>query len=241
MRIEIWSDVVCPWCYIGKRRLEKALAGFAHRDEVEIEYRSFQLDPAAPTAPVETVAQALGRKYGGGEAAGRQMIDRVEAAAAEEGMVWRHHTSQRVGTADAHRLLHLALEAGRQQELKEALLHAYFVEAENVADHDVLRRIATGAGLDPERVEHVLASREFEDAVEADIAQAAAFGATGVPFYVVDRKYGISGAQPAEVFTQVLEKAWSESHPTLQMVGEQAGPAAGGAAVDACGPDGCAI
>jgi predicted DsbA family dithiol-disulfide isomerase len=235
MRIEIWSDVVCPWCYIGKRRLEKALAGFAHRDQVEIVWRSFQLDPSAPTTPVETVAQALGRKYGGGEAAGRDMIDRVEAVAAEEGMVWRHHSSQRVGTIDAHRLLHLALEAGGpalQGALKEALLHAYFVDAENVADHGVLRRIALGAGLDADRVDAVLAGRDFEAEVEADIAQAAAFGATGVPFYVVDRKYGVSGAQPVELFAQVLEKAWSESHPLLETVG-------GGS--DACGPDGCAI
>ena len=243
MRIEIWSDIVCPWCYIGKRRLEKALAGFAHRDEVQIVYRSFQLDPAAPSTPVETVAQALGRKYGGGEAAGRQMIDRVEAAAAEEGMVWRHHSSQRVGTADAHRLLHLALEegqAGRQEELKEALLHAYFVNAENVADHDILRRIAIEVGLDPKRVDQVLAGREFEEAVEADIAQAAAFGATGVPFYVVDRTYGIPGAQPAEVFAQVLEKAWTESHPALQTVGGPTGGDQAGTG-ETCGPDGCAI
>jgi predicted DsbA family dithiol-disulfide isomerase len=240
MRIEIWSDVVCPWCYIGKRRLETALEPFlerhrGHADEVEIVWRSFQLDPSAPQEPVETVAEALGRKYGGGPEAGRQMVDRVEAVAAEEGLLFRHHQSLRVGTVDAHRLLHLALETGGpelQGRLKEALLSAYFVETENVADHDTLRRIATGVGLDADRVAGVLGSDEFADAVEADIRQAAAFGATGVPFFVIDRKYGVSGAQPTEVFTQVLERAWADAHPQLDMVG---------ATDDACGPDGCAI
>ena len=231
MQIEIWSDVVCPWCYIGKRRLEKALAGFAHADEVEVVYRSFQLDPSAPVVPTETVAESLGRKYGGGPEAGRQMIDRVEAVAAEEGLLFRHHQALRVNTVDAHRLLHLALVEGKQAELKEALLSAYFIETENVADHDTLTRIATGAGLGEARVRDVLESAEFADEVEADIRQAAAFGANGVPFFVVDRKYGISGAQPVEVFTQTLERAWSDAHPVLDVVG----------GADACGPDGCAI
>lgn len=234
MRIEIWSDVVCPWCYIGKRRLEKALATFDHADDVEIVWRSFQLDPSAPTEPVETVAEALGRKYGGGPEAGREMIDRVEAVAAEEGLLFRHHRSLRVGTVDAHRVLHLALETGGpalQGRLKEALLAAYFVETENVADHDTLVRLATGVGLDEARVREVLASDEYADAVEADIREAAALGATGVPFYVVDRRYGVSGAQPSEVFAQVLERAWSDAHPALDLVG----------GADACGPDGCAI
>ena len=234
MRIEIWSDVVCPWCYIGKRRLEAALATFDQAGDVEILWRSFQLDPSAPTEPVETVAESLGRKYGGGPEAGRQMIDRVEAVAAEEGLLFRHHQSLRVNTVDAHRVLHLALETGGPQlqgRLKEALLSAYFVETRNVADHDTLLDIAAGVGLDEVRVKEVLVGTEFADAVEADIREAASLGATGVPFYVVDRKYGISGAQPAGVFAQVLEKAWSESHPTLDLVG----------GADACGPDGCAI
>jgi predicted DsbA family dithiol-disulfide isomerase len=234
MRIEIWSDVVCPWCYIGKRRLESALAGFEHADEVEVVWRSFQLDPGAPTEPVETVAEALGRKYGGGPDAGRQMIDRVEAVAAEEGMVWRHHASLRVGTIDAHRLLHLALHDGGPQlqgELKEALLAAYFTQARNVADHTVLREIAVATGLDPDAVDRVLGSEEYADEVWADIAQAQAYGATGVPFFVVDSRYGVSGAQPAETLGQVLERAWSERTPTVQVL-------AGG---EECGPDGCAI
>ncbi|PVG81425.1 disulfide bond formation protein DsbA [Nocardioides gansuensis] len=236
MRIEIWSDVVCPWCYIGKRRLEKALASFGHDGGVEVVWRSYQLDPGAPDEPVETVAEALGRKYGGGPAAGKQMIDRVEAVAAEEGMIWRHHSSLRVGTLDAHRLLHLALHDGGlqlQSALKEALLAAYFIEARNVADHGVLREVAVGAGLDAAAVDRVLGSNEYADEVWTDIERAQSLGATGVPFYVVDSKYGVSGAQPVEVFTQVLERAWADSHPAVQLVG--------GDADGACGPDGCAI
>jgi predicted DsbA family dithiol-disulfide isomerase len=234
MRIEIWSDVVCPWCYIGKRRLEKALAAFPHRDEVEVVWRSFQLDPGAPAVPTETVAESLGRKYGGGVEAGRQMIDRVEAVAAEEGLLFRQHQALRVNTVDAHRLLHLALETGGpevQGRLKEALLSAYFIETENVADHDTLTRIAVENGLDPDRVAEVLATDAFAEPVQADIAEAASLGATGVPFFVIDRRYGVSGAQPVEIFSQVLERAWDDAHPKIDVVG--------GAGV--CGPDGCAI
>ena len=229
MRIEIWSDVVCPWCYIGKRRLESALEEFPH--EVEILWRSYQLDPGAPAVPTETVAESLGRKYGGGAEAGRAMIDRVEAVAAEEGLLFRHHESLRANTTDAHRLLHLAHAEGLQGDLKEALLDAYFVQTQNVADHGTLRKIASGVGLDAQRVDDVLGSEEYLDEVWADISRAQAYGATGVPFFVVDGKYGVSGAQPTEVFAQVLERAWGESHPTLEVIGGD----------DACGPDGCAV
>ena len=233
MRIEIWSDIACPWCYIGKRRLEAALEGFAHRDAVEVVWRSYQLDPGSPTEPVETVAAHLGRKYGGGEAAGRQMVDRVEAVAAEEGMVWSHHRSQRVNTLDAHRLVHLALAEGGpalQGAVKEALFSAYFTEGANVADHGVLRRIVTGAGLDAARVDEVLAGTALRDEVYADQERAAAYGATGVPFFIVAGRYGVSGAQPSETFGQLLEKAWRETQPSVEMVSGDA---------EACGPDGC--
>ena len=238
MRIDIWSDVVCPWCFIGKRRLETALSTFEHADAVEVVWHSFQLDPGAPTTPVETVAEALEAKYGGAAGAGQQMIDQVEAVAAEEGMIWRYHQSQRVGTIDAHRMLHLALHDGGpslQGRLKEALLAAYFIEARNIADHAELRDIAESVGLDPTAAERVLASEEYADEVWADIEQAQAYGATGVPFVVVDQKFGVSGAQPAEAFGQVLDRAWSESHPSIEMV------AMGDADATACGPDGCAV
>jgi predicted DsbA family dithiol-disulfide isomerase len=134
---------------------------------------------------------------------------------------------------DAHRLLHLALGEGRQAQLKEALLAAYFTRGENLGDHDVLRKVAVDAGLEPARVDEVLDSEEYLDAVYADIAQARAYGATGVPFFVVDQRYGVSGAQPTEVFAQLLERAWADSHPAIQLVSD--------ADAEACGPDGCPI
>jgi predicted DsbA family dithiol-disulfide isomerase len=235
MRIEIWSDVVCPWCYVGKRRLETALAGFEHADEVEVVYRSFELDPSAPRHGHELSTGAVARKYGRSEDEMRQMQQQLIDLAAQEGLAFRLFETVHTNTVDAHRLLHLALETGGpalQRELKEALLAAYFVQARNVGDHDVLTEVATGAGLDGARVREVLAGAEYADAVAADVAQARAYGATGVPFFVVDQKYGVSGAQPAEVFGQVLDQAWAQAHPVLETVGGDAA---------ACGPDGCAI
>ncbi|MEO5853002.1 MAG: DsbA family oxidoreductase [Nocardioides sp.] len=232
MRIDIWSDVVCPWCYIGKRRLEKAIAG---RDDVEVVYHSFELDPSSPREARQTVAEHLGQKYGGGAAAGQAMIDQVEAVAAEEGLIFRLGEAKRGNTVDAHRLLHLSLdEGGRdlQGRFKEALLAAYFLRAENPADHAMLAAVADETGLDPARTRAVLASDEYADAVEADVRQAVAYGATGVPFFVIDGRYGISGAQPVEVFAQVLAQADAERAPLVRV---------GGATDDACGPDGCAI
>ena len=242
VKIEIWSDVVCPWCYIGKRRIENALAGFAHADDVEVHWRSYQLDPGAPTEPTESAAAMIARKYGQSPAGAQQMQDRVEAVAAEEGLVYRLSQTLHLNTVDAHRLIHLAHAQGGnelQGRVKEALLEAYFTEARNVADHDVLREVGVSAGLDAARVDEVLGSREFEHEVHADIEQAQAYGASGVPFFVIDQKYGVSGAQPTEVFTQVLEKAWSESHPALEMVDSEV--LATGADGQECGPDGCAI
>jgi predicted DsbA family dithiol-disulfide isomerase len=261
MLIEIWSDVVCPWCFIGKRRLEKALAslvstgstteghgsttegqGSITESDVEIVYRSFELDPSSPRVATETVAEHLGAKYGGGVEAGRKMVEQVEAVAAEEGLLFRLADGKRANTVDAHRLLHLALALDHEQggdtqlRLKEELLSSYFLRAENPADHDVLLRAATSVGIDEVAAKEVLAGDAYADAVEADVRRAVAYGATGVPFFVIDQKYGISGAQPVEVFTDVLEKAWADSHPLpLDM-------AAGADTADGtCGPDGCAI
>jgi len=233
VRIEIWSDIACPWCYIGKRRLETALDGFAHAEDVDIVYRSFQLDPSAPTVATETAQEMLASKFGVSRAEAAQMQARVTELAAAEGMAWRHDETIHANTFDAHRLLHLAKESGHQGELKEAFLRANFVEARNLADAATLREIAVGAGLPAERVDAVLAGEEFAADVRADIDQARAYGATGVPFFVVDQKYGVSGAQPTELFAQLLERAWSESQPAVELVG--------GSADGACGPDGCAI
>jgi len=233
MRIEVWSDVVCPWCYIGKRHLESALESFDHKDDVEVVYRSFELDPSAPEVPVETTVESLAKKFGTDVPGARELMARADGVAASVGLEFRHADALHARTVDAHRLLHLALDEGRQPELKEALLAAYFTRGESMGDHDVLRKVAVDAGLDPGRVDDVLAGDDYADAVRADIEQARAYGATGVPFFVVEQKYGVSGAQPTEVFSQLLDRAWTESHPAVQLVG---GPDA-----DACGPDGCAI
>jgi predicted DsbA family dithiol-disulfide isomerase len=202
---------------------------------VDVVYRSFELDPSAPEVGTESIAESLGRKYGGGPDAGAEMIARTVEVAATEGLAFDYAHATHTKTVDAHRLLHLALtEGGRllQRTLNEALLEAYFTRGESMGDHDVLRRVAVDAGLDPARVDQVLASDEFREAVEADVAQALAFGAGGVPFFVVDRKYGVSGAQPTEVFTQVLDQAWAASLPALTMVDGEG---------DVCGPEGCQV
>ncbi|MDQ1105028.1 DsbA family oxidoreductase [Nocardioides zeae] len=233
MRIEIWSDVVCPWCFIGKRRMETALASFEHADEVEVVYRSFELDPTAPRNGTERTVDALTRKYG---PQAPQMMAQVDGIARQEGLDFHQDRTVHGNTVDAHRLLHLALAEGgpaQQVAVKEAFLSAYFEHARNLSDPAELRAVALEAGLPAERVDEVLASDEYADAVAADVQQARAFGATGVPFFVVDRAFGVSGAQSVEVFTQVLERAWAQSHPSLVQVG--------GDDADACGPDGCAV
>ncbi|MFI0264522.1 DsbA family oxidoreductase [Streptomyces sp. NPDC017056] len=226
MRVEIWSDIACPWCYIGKARFEKGLAGFAHRDEVEVVHRSFELDPqAAPTGDV-MVLDMLAEKYGVSREQAEAMEARVAEAAAGEGLGYR---SDRVhgNTFDLHRLLHLAKERGKQDALLGALYRANFAEARPLGDTAELTRVAVAAGLDEADVRRVLADGDaYAEAVRADEREAAELGARGVPFFVIDRRYGISGGQPAEVFRQALE---------------QAREAAGTAAPDGGGSgDGCA-
>ena len=234
MLVEIWSDVVCPWCYIGKRRFEAALADFVHADEVEVVYRCFELDPTAPETPTETVVEALGRKYGGGPAAGRRMVEQVAQVAAELGLRFDNADAPHTATTDAHRLLHLALAEGGpalQARLNEALLEAYFGRAQSMADPEVLTAAAGEVGLDTARTREVLVTGEYAEAVRADLDQARAFGISGVPFFVVDRKYGVSGAQPTEVFASLLEQAWADGHPRLQVLADGT----------VCGPDGCPV
>ena len=235
LKVEIWSDVVCPWCYIGKRRFEAALARFAHRDEVELVWRSFELDVSAPPSTAEqgTYSERLAAKYHCSGAEARTMIDNITATAAQEGLDFLFDLARPGNTFDAHRLLHLALEHGHQDELKERLDHATFTEGSRPSDHSDLRALATQAGLPEAEVDAVLASDRYSDAVRADEAQAGAYGITGVPFFVIDGRYGISGAQPADAVLQALDKAWSERSP-LPLV------TTGGAA-PSCEGDTCAV
>lgn len=239
MKVEIWSDVVCPWCYIGKRRFEAALSRFGHRDEVEVEWKSFELDPGAVSAPAEEhgpdYADRLAKKYSTTRDGAQQMLDSMTAAAAAEGLDFRFDRAVRANTFDAHQVIHLAAERGLQDQVKERLLVGYFTQGHAVGDRETLVRLAVEAGLDAAEVEKVLAEQEYADAVRADEAEAGSLGISGVPFFVVDRKYGVSGAQPPEQLLEVLDRAWSESRP-LTMVAPAPADEAG-----ACGPDGCAL
>jgi predicted DsbA family dithiol-disulfide isomerase len=204
VKIEIWSDVVCPWCYIGKRRLEHALDEFEHADEVEIIWRSFQLNPDAPRGEAIPTRQYLATRFG--PQAG-QMAERVAAVATEEGLDFAPD-SLTANTFDAHRLLHLAAAEGVQGAAKERLLRAHFVEGADLSDQDTLVRLAKEAGVSEDRARLVMENPdEYAKAVDSDIAEARMLGANGVPFFVIDRKYGISGAQPVATFLQALRTA----------------------------------
>jgi predicted DsbA family dithiol-disulfide isomerase len=228
VRVEVWSDVVCPWCYIGKRRLETALERFGHRDDVEVVWRSFQLDPSVPEGETHSTLPALAEKYGRSVEEMRGTMRHVEETAAGEGLRYDLANGVSGNTLLAHELLHLAAERGLQAEVKERLLHAHFEEARSVFDVDSLVALAAEVGLDEGEVRAALADHRFRPAVEDDIATARALGATGVPFFVVDRRYGASGAQPAELLLQVLERAWADAQP-LQTV-----PAAEGCEDGSC-------
>lgn len=211
MQVEIWSDVVCPWCYLGKKRFERALADFEHRDQVQVVYRSFELDPTAPQGVTTPTAERLAEKYGMSPAQADQAQQQMEERAAADGLTFRMDGLRSGNTRDAHRLLQLAREAGLQEQLMERLHRAYFTDQESVFDHESLTRIASEAGLDREDVAAVLASDQYAEHVDTDEQMAQALGATGVPLFVINRKYGISGAQPPETIASVLERAWREA------------------------------
>lgn len=207
--MEIWSDVVCPWCYIGKRRLEAALDRFEHRDAVELRWRSFELDPSAPAVREGHYVGRLAAKYGVAVDEAQAMIDRMTATAAGVGLDVRFDIARPGNTFDAHRLLHLAAERGVQGALKERLFAATFTEGEPIADRHALVRLAPSVGLDADEVRSVLASDAYAEDVREDERRAAAYGIRGVPFFVVDGTYGVSGAQAPEALLDVLRKAWA--------------------------------
>lgn len=231
MRVEIWSDIACPWCYIGKARFEKGLAEFAHRDEVEVVHRSFELDPSRAKGDTAPVLDMLARKYGRTREEAASMEADVAANARAEGLGYRVEGRDHGNTFDIHRLLHLAKARGRQDELLTLAYRANFAEERSVYDDQVLLALAVEAGLDADEARAVLADPgAYADDVRADEREAAELGAGAVPFFVLDRRYGISGGQPSEVFVQALEQAWKDRSATaLADVG-------GGA--PACGPDG---
>jgi predicted DsbA family dithiol-disulfide isomerase len=231
LRVDIWSDIACPWCYIGKRHFEQALGKFAHKGEVDVVWRAFELDPSAPRVRDASVGYVdrLARKYGTQPAQAKVMLDRVVAAGAAAGLELRFDHIRSGNTFDAHRLLHLAHDHGRQDAMKERLMRGYLTEGQAVGQPEVLATLAGEVGLDPEAARDVLASDRYTAEVRQDEAMAHELGISGVPFFVLDGRLGVSGAQPADVLLGALDKAWTDLAPKLETFAEGA----------TCGPDGC--
>jgi predicted DsbA family dithiol-disulfide isomerase len=208
MRIDIWSDIVCPWCYLGKRRFERALDAFEDRAEVQVVHRSFQLDPTRPKGQTQNRREMLMSKYHLAAAQVEAMDARMEQTAAADGLEYHLRKDGVTGnTYDAHRLLHLAAARGQQDATLDRFYRAYFTEGRSVFDDASLTVLAVESGLDPADVERVLASDAYAADVTADVREAQALGANGVPFFVFDHRFGVSGAQSVEVFAQVLARA----------------------------------
>jgi predicted DsbA family dithiol-disulfide isomerase len=235
MKVEIFSDVACPWCYIGKRRFESALGQFEQSDQVEITWRSYQLDPSAPRNSGLNLNELLARKYGMTTQQAVAANDRVSNLAAAEGLDYHLDKARYGNTFDAHRLIQLAATHRLQNEVEERFFKAYFSEGAALDDPETLVSLVSEVGLDAEEARAVLASAEYAEAVRSDIEEARELGIQGVPFFVIDEKYGISGAQPTEVFKKALDQIWAEAHPVSKLVSVT------GAEGDACEGDSCSI
>jgi len=230
LRIDIWSDIACPWCYVGKRRFEAALERFENRGDVELHWRSFELDPSAPqVVSTEEVSYVdrLARKYGATPERARTMIEQMTETAAADGLAFDFDRIRPGNTFDAHRLVHLAAEHGKQDAMKEAFFRAYLEQGVSIGDHEAIAKVAVDTGLDADAVQGVLQSDAFAADVRLDEQQAAQLGIRGVPFFVLDRRYAIQGAQSADTVLSVLRKAHQEMAPLEIVEGA------------ACGPDGC--
>ncbi|HEY0706199.1 MAG TPA: DsbA family oxidoreductase [Polyangia bacterium] len=238
LRVDVWSDIACPWCYIGKRRLEAALSRFPHAESVEVVWRAFELDPSAPRErdPSLSHAARLAQKYRMPVARAEAMIQQNAAVAKADGLDFHPELIRSGSTFDAHRLVHLGARRGLQDAVKERLMRAYMTEGQLISDHDTLVRLGVEAGLDPDEVRALLASNDLAHEVRADEQEAHELGISGVPFFVLGGRYGVSGAQPADLLLNALERAWDDQDETTG-AGEEADPAA----VEACGPDGCAV
>jgi predicted DsbA family dithiol-disulfide isomerase len=228
VHVEIWSDIACPWCFVGKRRFEAALAQFEHHDDVRVTWRSFELDPAAPHERTGERAAHLAEKYGTTVERAREMEAQMTQTAAGDGLAFDFAAARGGNTFDAHRLVHLAEANGRQDAMKERLFSAYLEQGELISDHTTLARLAVEVGLPGDEVEELLAGDRFAAEVREDERTAASLGINAVPFFVVDRAMGASGAHPPAALLSLLEQGWAK-RPPLQMVAEG----------DTCGIDGC--
>ena len=232
MKVEIWSDVMCPFCYIGKRKFELALEKFPQRDTVEITWKSFQLNPDMITDPDKNINQYLAEVKGWSVKQAEDANNYVTDIAKKVGLTYNMDKSIVANSFDAHRLSHLAKKYNKQDALEERLFLAYFTEGKNTADHDTLIAIGVEIGLEENEIKSMLESNEFSAEVNRDILEAQMVGARGVPFFVFDRKYAVSGAQDPAAFEQVLNTIWEEQTKLTPItINENAG--------DVCGPDGC--
>jgi predicted DsbA family dithiol-disulfide isomerase len=227
--VEVWSDIACPWCYIGKRRLETALDASGRRAAFEVTWRAFELDPRAPRVsdPSESQAQRLAKKYGRSVKEAEGMIARVRDLAREDGLAFDFDRIRPGNTFDGHRVVDLGRERGLQDAVMERLFSAYFCEGESIGDPEALVRLAAEAGLDSAEVQARLAGEDGAERVRADEREAQELGVSGVPFFVIGRRYAVSGAQPAELLRGALERAFSEARPAELAEGA------------VCGPEGC--
>jgi predicted DsbA family dithiol-disulfide isomerase len=227
--VEVWSDIACPWCYVGKRRWEAALAQFPHAADVQLTWRAYELDPSAP--PVRDRAQSyaarLAAKYGKSVAEAQTMIDRMVETAAKDGLALDFVNIQGGNTFLGHRLLHLARERGLQDRVMERMFRGYFCEGAAIGNPDSALRLAVEAGLDVDEVSAVVHSDQFSAEVRADQQRAREIGIDGVPFFVLGGRYAVAGAQPTELFLRALQQSWDEQPELVVCEGE------------VCGPDGC--
>ena len=210
MEVDIWSDIACPWCYIGKRRFEEALAEFEHADDVHVTWRSFELDPSAPAQREGDLAGLLAAKYGMTVEQARASQQQLTQTAAAEGLDFRFDIARSGLTFDGHRLVHLAATHGRGDAMKERLLRAYFTEGELIADHETLVRLASEVGISKLETRTVLAGDRYAEAVRADEAIAQQLGITAVPTFVVNRKLAMSGANPPDQLLALLRQGWEQ-------------------------------
>ena len=216
MEIEVWSDVVCPWCYVGSRNLTEALRRFPHAPQVEVRWRSFELDPRAPTERSGSYVERLSRKYGVPTGEARARLSRIIQAGADSGIDFRFDDARLGNTFDAHRLLHLARSEGRQEALKDRLFAAAFTEGRRIGDRETLIALAVEAGIPEAAARRVLESEEHVDDVRSDEAEALELGVDGVPFFLVDRRFMIPGAQAPETVLAILERAWRKAQAVEQ-------------------------
>lgn len=225
MKIEVWSDYVCPFCYIGKRLLEQSLEQTGYKEQVEIIFKAYELDPDAPKVSTESTAEMLARKYGTTVEAAKQMNQQVGDRAKEVGLNYNFDKMKPANTFDAHRLAKFAEKNGKEAELSELLLQSYFIDGKEIGRHEVLLELAESVGLERAEAEKVLESEQYAEDVRADINEAMQIGVRGVPFFVLNNKYAISGAQPAEVFEDALRQVAEEEglKPKLKTFGSDQG------------------